>query len=181
MLDLVVQVSAELAARGIPHAMIGAGALAVHGISRSTFDVDLFTTDRAALSTATWATVARRGVLVDVRVGDDADPLAGVVRLSAPGQRTVDVVVGRHAWQADVPRRAVAMTIGGASVPVAAPADLILLKLYAGGPQDAWDVQQLISAVADSPAVIAEVERGLVHLPPDAAELWRRISGRPLC
>ena len=36
MLDLVVQVSAELASRGIAHAMIGAGALAVHGISRST-------------------------------------------------------------------------------------------------------------------------------------------------
>ncbi len=158
--------------------MIGAGALAVHGISRSTFDIDLFTTDRAALGAATWAALRGRGVTVDVRVGDDADPLAGVVRLAASGQRTVDVVVGRHPWQAAVARRAVATPVGGASVPVAAPADLIRLKLYAGGPQDAWDVQQLIAAVPDPIALVAEVERGLSDLPADAADLWRRIAAR---
>lgn len=178
MLDLVGQVSSELSARGIPHAMIGAGAMAVHGISRSTFDVDLFTTERAALRAETWASLAARGVTVDVRVGDHDDPLAGVVRLSAAGQRAVDVVVGRHPWQADVVRRAVAAPIGGAPIPVAVPADLVLLKLYAGGPQDAWDVEQLIAAAPDRDAVRAEVERRLVDLPADAAELWRRVSGR---
>lgn len=35
MLELLARVSAELAAREIPHALIGAGALAVHGVSRS--------------------------------------------------------------------------------------------------------------------------------------------------
>jgi len=110
MLDLLVQVSAELASRGIAHAMIGAGALAVHGISRSTFDIDLFTIHRAALDAATWAA--------------------------------------------------------------------ILLKLYAGSPQDAWDVQQLIAVVPDPMALVAEVERGLLDLPADAAELWRTIADR---
>jgi hypothetical protein len=176
MLDLLVQVSAELAARGIAHAMIGAGALAVHGIVRSTFDLDLFSTDGGALARATWAILESRGVVVDVRVGDEADPLAGVVRLAAAGQRTVDVIVGRHPWQAAVARRASPTPIGGAAVPVAAPADLILLKLYAGGPQDAWDVQQLLAAAPDAAALVEEVERGLSNLPADAVELWRRIT-----
>lgn len=178
MLDLLVQVSVELAARGIPHAMIGAGALAVHGVSRSTFDVDLFTVDRTALHPGTWAALGARGVAVDVRAGDDADPLAGVVRLAASDQRTVDVVVGRHAWQAEIARRAIRASIAGASVPVAVPADLILLKLYAGGPQDAWDVQQLLASAPAVAALEAEVERGLVDLPADAVALWREIVAR---
>jgi hypothetical protein len=128
------------------------------------------------LSRATWAATESRGIHVDVRSGDDADPLAGVVRLSAADQRTVDVVVGRHPWQAAVARRAVATRVGSASVPVAVPADLVLLKLYAGGPQDAWDVQQLLAAVPDAPTLSREVERGLASLPADAVELWRRIS-----
>ncbi len=178
MLDLLGQVSAALAARGIAHALVGAAALAVHGISRSTFDVDLLATDPAVLRADAWRALERRGAAVEVRTGDDADPLAGVVRLSAPGQRTVDVIVGRHAWQGEIARRAVAISVGGADVPVALPADLILLKLYAGGPQDAWDVEQLVAASPDPEALASEVERGLSRLPADAAELWRRISRR---
>lgn len=175
MLGLLVQVSSELERRGVRHALVGAGALAVHGVSRSTFDVDLFTTDGVVLRTDTWAALARAGVTVDVRRGDDADPLAGVVRLALAGQRAVDVVVGRHAWQEDVARRAVAASLEGASVPVATVEDLVLLKLFAGGPQDAWDVQQLLALAADPAPLLAAVERSLSRLPPDAAALWRRI------
>ena len=49
---LLNAVVATLGAAHIRHALIGAGALASHGISRSTFDIDLFTTDPAALDTA---------------------------------------------------------------------------------------------------------------------------------
>lgn len=177
MLDLAGQVSASLAARGVPHAMIGAGALAVHGISRSTFDLDLLVVDRSILRADAWSELAARGVSVEARTGDDADPLAGVVRLSAPGQRSVDVVVGRHAWQRDVLRRAVPSPVGDRPVPVAIPSDLVLLKLFAGGPQDAWDVQQLVGAAADRGELTAEVERGLGNLSAEARELWRRIAG----
>ena len=36
-----------LQSAGIPHALIGAGALALHGVSRSTFDIDLLAGDLA--------------------------------------------------------------------------------------------------------------------------------------
>jgi hypothetical protein len=178
MLGLLVQISGELSARGVAHALVGAGALAAHGVSRSTFGLDLFTTDRSVLAPAWWAAERARGVHVEVRIGDDADPLAGVVRLAAAGQRDVDVVVGRHAWQRGVVHRAEPLTLAGRTVPVATPADLVLLKLYAGGAQDAWDVEQLLAAARDVAALCREVESRLGDLPAGAVALWREIAAR---
>ncbi len=175
MLRLLERVTRLLAARGVEHALVGAGALAAHGVSRSTFDVDLLVTDRRVLDAQAWAELSAAGVQVDVRAGDDEDPLAGVVRLSEPGERSVDVVVGRHRWETEILHRARAASAPG-QVPVAAAADLVLLKLYAGGPQDAWDVEQLLAA-SDREAIGAAVLRVLPRLPPHAAALWRRVTG----
>jgi hypothetical protein len=174
MLGLLARVSAELAARSIPHALVGAAAMAVHGISRSTFDADLFTTDRAVLDQALWSALAAEATAVDLRVGDADDPLAGVVRFAREGQRSVDLVVGRDRWQAEVIARAVPTPLGGAEIPVVTPADLVLLKLHAGGPQDAWDVTQLLSAVG-ADALVPHVEAQLSRLPVEARALWDRI------
>ena len=51
-MTLLDRVSGLLTARGIPHALIGAAALAARGIARSTYDIDLLTTDRWAASSA---------------------------------------------------------------------------------------------------------------------------------
>lgn len=80
---------------------------------------------------------------MDIRLGDSDDPLAGVVRIRRETDRDVDVVVGRHRWQDEALRRAIA--IGGQSFRVVDQADLILLKLYAGGSQDRWDIEQLLA------------------------------------
>ena len=55
------------------------------------------------------------------------------------------------------------------------PADLVLLKLYASGPQDAWDIQQLLSSPGRE-ALTAEVETRLMELPAQATAFWRRIQ-----
>ena len=115
--------------------MIGAAALAVHGIARSTQDLDLLVTDRHCLDPAYWAPVRTAGVEVTLRSGDDTDPLAGVARLRAAGQATLDVVVGKAHWQSAVIARARPAYVDGAEVPAVRAADLILLKLYAGGPR----------------------------------------------
>jgi hypothetical protein len=172
MLGLLDDVSSELSS----HGLIGAGALAVHGVSRSTWDLDLLVTERAVLAPSFWAPLAGKGDAVDIRVGDDDDPLAGVIRLSRSGSRAVDVVVGRSAWQAEALGRAEPRRLGAVPIPVAIPSDLILLKLYAGGPQDAWDVEQLL-ALLDRPTLVAAVERQLSWLPAHAAGLWHRIIG----
>jgi hypothetical protein len=178
MLGLLDDVARELSSGGVAHALIGAGALAFHGVSRSTFDLDLLVTDGVVLHAGFWGRLAGLGVGLDLRVGDDDDPLAGVIRLTRPGSRSVDVVVGRAAWQSEALARATPRPLGAAPIPVVTPPDLVLLKLYAGGPQDAWDIEQLL-ALGDRTALVSEVEQRLSRLPRHAAELWRRILGAP--
>jgi hypothetical protein len=57
-------------------------------------------------------------------------------------------------------------------VPVVTAPDFVLLKLYAGGPQDAWDVDQLLDV---EPAIAARVEAVIAALPADSIRLWRQI------
>jgi hypothetical protein len=172
--SLLRRVHEQLAQSGIAHALIGAAALAIHGISRSTFDQDLLVTDRRALDPAIWAGLAGNAD-VDIRLGDDDDPLAGVVRLVSPGERDVDVVVGRDEWQRGILDEAIERDTPGGPIPVAAPEGLVLLKLYAGAPQDLWDIEQL-RTVVDGPALDAAVNRQVHSLPVRAREAWTRLT-----
>src|SRR5438552_7153180 len=97
------------------------------------------------LEPTSWSALTAASVDVQIRRGAADDPLAGVVRFRAPDETPIDLVVGRSAWQASVLSRAVETEIESVRVLVARAADLILLKLYAGGPQDAWDIEQLLT------------------------------------
>jgi len=172
--SLLARVSEVLKAQGIPHVLAGASALTIHGVNRSTLDVDLFTVDRACLNLRTWDGLAMEGVGVEVRKGDPDDPLAGVVRFEVAAELPLDVVVGKHLWQRRAIERAATAIFMGVDIPVLRGADLILLKLFAGGPQDAWDIQQLLMG-PERDALIAGVERELTDLPGYSSSLWRRI------
>jgi hypothetical protein len=172
---LVVRVAAALDAYRVPYALIGAAALAAHGVARSTFDLDLLTTAANALEPGLWRDLSAHGsIRLTVRKGDPDDPLLGLVRIEADGQRAVDVVVGRWAWQSAAVARAKPIAVGGVPIPVVGAADLVLLKLYAGGSQDCWDIEPLL-ADADTPAIVAEVDSRVAALPARAAELWQRL------
>jgi predicted nucleotidyltransferase len=99
---LVADVARLLERHGVSFAMIGAAATAVHGVSRSTADVDLLTMDVRCLS------------------------------------------------------------------------DLMLLKLYAGGPHDAWDIDQLLTVDVSGDAA-RDVDDHVGDLPADASALWMKI------
>jgi hypothetical protein len=120
------------------------------------------------------------GVTVEIRRGDETDPLGGIVRIlgrTALGMTAViDVIVGRSPWQDDILRRATPRSIEGVDVPIATRGDVVVLKLFAGGPQDAWDIEQLL-AVGDRTAIVRHVESSLPRLPPQARALWARIVG----
>lgn len=145
----------------------------VHGVNRATLDFDLLVMDPSCLRSDLWADLQRQGISVEIRKGDLTDPLAGVVRFRGAGAGEVDLVVGKLIWQRKILERATS-TPGEANIPVVRAADLILLKLYAGGPQDGWDIQQLLAG-EDRNELIAEVEQLLPDLPADAKKLWLRI------
>jgi hypothetical protein len=169
-MSLLEEISSTLEAAGIRHALIGALALATYGVNRASVDLDLFVADASCLRPDLWADLQSQGVSVQVRKGDLTDPLAGVVRFQAPGETPIDIVVGKFAWQAKVLERA--EPIGGALVVRAA--DLVLLKLYAGGLQDAWDVQQLLARPFRED-LVREVESRLSDLPARCQDLWKKI------
>ena len=170
--SLLGRVHRTLAAAGIRSALIGAAALAIHGVSRATQDQDLLVTDGRALDPAVWASLP--DVTADIRRGDADDPLAGVVRLTAAGERDVDVVVARGEWPVRILDDASVADLPEGPVPVVSAAGLVVLKLHAGGPQDFWDIEQLRAVLGSS--LDAEVMRALDGLPAALRAAWDRIQ-----
>jgi hypothetical protein len=171
--SLVEAVASRLREAKVSFALIGAVAMAAHGVSRSTADLDLLALSPALLSDAFWHPLAASGAVVEVRKGDQDDPLLGVVRIERDSE-SVDVVVGRHSWQVGVLARATEGLVFGGALPVVRASDLILLKLFAGGYQDRWDIQQLLSG-ADSDAIQTEVREQLAALPEECGELFCKL------
>ena len=170
-----MRTAAALTAGEVRFALIGAAAMAARGVSRSTVDQDLLVTDVRVLRADFWTSV---GAVIDTRPGDASDALAGVVRLTADGERPVDVVIGRGAWMEEILARTPNVAVPGGVLPVADAADLILLKLYAGGSQDLWDIEQLLAAAQPGTALAAVVDARLAAAPAALRVLWERRGSR---
>lgn len=175
-MSLFRDVADALRTARVSHALIGAAAMAVHGVSRATADIDLLTVDAAALDERLWSPFRDRGLGIRIIRGDADDPLAGSVRL-VDGAQVVDVVVGRAAWQREIVEAGPIARLGDAEVRVAGVAGLVLLKLYAGGPKDAWDIRSLLEVADDASAVRAAVEHALPRLDAASRQLWQRLKG----
>ncbi len=91
-----------------------------------------------------------------IRHGDADDPLAGVASLRTDGEQ-VDVIVGRGAWMAAMLTRRIWVGSGPRRLPIVDRADLVLLKLYAAGPQDLLDIRLLLEA--DSKGLVVQSKR----------------------
>jgi len=130
----------HLQRRDVPFALIGAVALAVHGVARFTADVDLLTADRRVLDSGFWQ--GFEGPAPTLRTGDDDDPLAGVVRFALEPQH--DLIVGKSLGT----RLALedARIVEALPCPVASPLALLVLKSEAGAPQDAHDARAMLEA-----------------------------------
>ena len=174
-MSLLEQVTDLLNESDIPHCLIGAAAMAANGVARSTLDLDLLATDTRTLNDSFWTPLGQAGAEVQVRQGDHDDPLAGVVRISADTERTIDLILGRYSWQGRIIDRARPLAIQGVQISVAEPADLVLLKLYAAGPQDRWDIQQILTAQSTD-NVLQSVEERLEDIPKECSNLWSSLA-----
>ena len=162
-----------LEAEGIPFALIGAVALSQYGVARATFDLDLLVLDVAALSIP-WTDRVPSANRIEVRPGDAFDPVGGLVRLRSAGMQHVDIILGKWKWMRGVMDRSKPVGVGGLSLPAATRSDLVLLKLDAGGPQDAWDVNALLDGDPDG-TLKSEIEEQLGDLPDHCRTFWQKI------
>jgi len=174
-MTLLAETVASLSCHDLRCAMIGAAAMAAHGVARATMDVDLLLTGHRTLVSPVWDQLRGSGVSVEVRRGDRDDPLVGVVRLRREGELPIDIIIGGASWQRRAVEDATAVDVLGATIPVASARDLILLKLFAGSPQDRWDIIRLLSASND-PGLPGRVESELNALPAECRTLWRSIA-----
>ncbi len=72
-MSLLSDVVAVLERADVAHALIGAAAMAVHGVSRATADVDLFTIDEKSLQRELWAELEQNGARLRLLKGDFDD------------------------------------------------------------------------------------------------------------
>lgn len=167
-MTLLGRVCGLLDAADVSHALIGAAALAARGVARSTYDIDLLTTDVRVLAAALWEPLRTAGAGVDIERGDLDDPLGGVIRVTAAGERPIDVVLGKGPWQARSVERADRPPDGP---PVVAVRDLVLLKLYAGGTQDLWDVRALLE-LPERDELVAQVDEDVADMSAEMRARW---------
>ncbi|MCB1590135.1 MAG: hypothetical protein KDI56_14600 [Xanthomonadales bacterium] len=155
-LALAEQVSETARTVGFETALIGATALAVHRYTRGTEDIDLAAhinpfVQLQALERA----LADQGLRTLLRLPDDDDPLGGVLVVWASGDddgepaNVVEVVnflnpgrTGRTPAAAAIAR---SEALPDTSLRCVGIADLVALKLYAGGLSDHADIVQLLA------------------------------------
>ena len=171
----VAEVIAHLESHGVACALIGGIALGAHGVARATLDIDLLVADRSVLDPGFWSSL-RAPAPPEIRHGDPDDPLVGVARLVG-GPQPIDVVVGHQAWTRRILERRMFIQVSGQRLPIVDRADLLVLKLFAAGPQDLVDVQLLL--VAD-PSAAAVVEERLGEAPPSARAAWIGLRSKPV-
>jgi hypothetical protein len=161
-----------LESRGVVAALVGGVALGAHGIARATLDTDILVASAAVLDARFWADV---GTLPppDIRPGDPDDPLLGLARFDL-ADGPVDVIAISGAWIRGILERRLFIHVRGRSLPVVDRADLVLLKLYAGGPQDLLDIQLLLEA--DTGELRPQVETRLAQAPAPLRAAWAKLN-----
>lgn len=132
---------------GVPYALIGGLALAARGAVRATQDVDLIVAIPIREAPSLERSLRESGFKSRFHRGVADDPIAGVIRLAVPvagAEVKCDILFASLPWQTRTVTNATPVNLGNFVVRVAQPAELFLLKLYAGGPQDLLDAAQLL-------------------------------------
>ena len=149
-LRLATKVSACLAKRQIRSLLIGALALASRGYPRFTEDVDLaIAVDPRSLPGLS-GELAKLGLSVVLSEADGNDPLGGVLTICEEGALPVQVINfdnspggGFPALVKDALGRSERLAASQLLLPLSE--DLILFKLYAGGPKSELDILELMT------------------------------------
>ncbi len=136
------------------YALIGGLAAGAWGSPRATQDIDF------AVATTGDNTKLAQALGAQFTPGGPDDPLPGVFALSIRlGDETVPVqlVVLPPRWTELVMNHVQPATLFDSSVPVVSWQVLVLLKLYAGGPQDLSDAKSILAVRLPQPEQIEEM------------------------
>lgn len=150
-LAAAIHIAGLLEQRGVRCALIGAGALAVHGYARATEDLDVGVVVEPFATPPTLRSELMRALHceADLALPDHADPLGGVLTLISDAFDPIQIVNFHNPLSAAENPGADAVASASA-LPELAPLcvvdlpHLIALKLYAGGRKSELDVLELL-------------------------------------
>lgn len=131
----------------ISYALIGGLGVIARGVMRATKDVDLLIDASVRDGRSLTYSLQEHGLLGAFQKGGLDDPLPGLIRLDVPvssGVIRCDLLFPVRTWEAEIVRNATPVEVEGLVIHVARAADLFLLKLRAGGPQDLIDAAELL-------------------------------------
>jgi hypothetical protein len=140
-------------AEGVEYLVVGAYALAAHGLPRATGDLDLWIARSPENAARIWIALEKFGAhLRDLSI-DDFQKANQVIQIGISPSRidiltSIDAVEFEPAWA-----RRVTLTASSVTFPVISKADLIANKRATGRPQDIADVARLTSSI-DKPEIV---------------------------
>lgn len=127
----------------VEYLVVGAYALAVHGVPRATGDIDLWIRPTSDNAQRVWRALAEFGAPLDGLSTDDLIQPGMVVQLGLAPQRidvltSIDGVDFAEAW-----REQVRVPLDGLEIPVISRRHLLANKRATGRPQDLADISRL--------------------------------------
>jgi len=146
-LDVAREIASIAEAAGFAPILIGAAALAVHNFPRHTEDIDFAVAVEPDRMRALIPLLEAHGWTVEYGAPDFADPLGGVLTVSARDSLPVQIVNFLNPPANGIPalhRSAVLSPVTLPGIKVADLPHLIAFKLYEGGSESARDIVELL-------------------------------------
>lgn len=147
--ELLADLGAILDRLNIAWYLFGAQAAALYGVARATADVDVTLRLDHLTSRALLEELESRGFAL--RIDDDEfitrTRVIPVVHVST--KIPADLVLAGPGLEDLFFSRVQTLDFGGVTIPVAAPEDVVTMKILAGRPKDLEDVESILAARAD--------------------------------
>lgn len=147
--SLLADLAAVLDRRSLAWYVFGAQAVVIWGRPRLTADVDVTVLVPDGVLDSLLADLSRAGfVLRVVDVGDFVRRTRVLPLVHSGSLLPVDLVLAGPGIEEVFLQRARRVELGGTSIPVISPEDLVVTKILAGRPKDIDDVQSVLRAQA---------------------------------
>ena len=144
--EALAAVASALAALPVPGMLIGGMAVIARGVPRLTRDVDATVAGGAMDLAALVAALAAHELVPRIEDAIDFAAAHQVLLLRhAPSGVDVDLSIAWLPFEQEALDAAEQLDVGGVSLPVARPEDLVVYKAVAFRPQDQQDIERLLS------------------------------------
>ena len=147
---LLLDAVALLTEAGMPYAVIGAMAAAVHGVIRASVDADVILSADAAALRRLEKRFAAVAFQTQLREGDPEDRIPAALVLSDAHGNRVDLLAGLRGLEPAAFSRAITVPFQGQPLRVIGREDFIAMKIFVSGPADMMDALAAIRVAGDS-------------------------------